>query len=104
MATGTLRELYEGEGRRAVRFRYGLLLFDLLTIIYLVVTSFVGGSPFLELIDAAIGLGVVTEFLARLSVSRRPLRDLLHPLGLADVAVIISFLVPISGHGLGFLR
>ena len=105
MATGTvLRELYEGESRRAVGFRYGLLLFDLSTIIYLAVTSFVGGSPFLELIDAAIGLGVLTEFLARLSVSRRPLHDLLHPLGLADVAVIISFLVPISGHGLGFLR
>jgi hypothetical protein len=45
MATGTvLRELYEGESRRAVRFRYGLLLFDLSTIIYLAVTSFVGGS------------------------------------------------------------
>ena len=59
MATGTvLRELYEGESRRAVRFRYGLLLFDLSTIIYLAVTSFVGGSP------AAIGLGVLTEFMA----------------------------------------
>ena len=85
-------------------FRYGLLLFDLSTIIYLAVTSFVGGSPFLELIDAAIGLGVLTEFLARLSVSRRPLHDLLHPLGLADVAVIISFLVPIGGYRFGFLR
>ena len=48
MATRTvLRELYEGESRRAVRFRYGLLLFDLSTIFYLAVTSFVGGSPFL---------------------------------------------------------
>jgi len=37
-------------------------------------------------------------------VSRRWLHDLFHPLGLADVAVIISFLAPISGHGLGFLR
>jgi hypothetical protein len=38
MATATLlRELYEGESRRAVRFRYGLLLFDVLTIIFLVV-------------------------------------------------------------------
>jgi voltage-gated potassium channel len=31
-------------------------------------------------------------------------RDLLHPLGLADVAVIVSFLAPVSGHGLGLLR
>ena len=32
------------------------------------------------------------------------LRQVLHPLGLADVAVIISFLVPIGGYRLGFLR
>ena len=105
MPTHTLSlELYEGESVRAVRFRYGLLLFDLLTIIYLAITSFVEGSPLLELIDAAIGLGVLMEFLARLWVSRRPLHDLFHPLGLADVAVIISFLVPIDGYRFGFLR
>jgi voltage-gated potassium channel len=105
MATGDLiRELYEGESRRAVRFRYGLLLFDVLTIIFLVLTSFVAGSLFLELIDAAIGLVIFGEFLARLSVSRRRLHDLIHPLGPADLAVIISFLAPVGGQGLGFLR
>lgn len=100
----SLRELYQEDSRRAVRFRYGLVLFDLLTIIFLVVTSFVQGDRILELIDAAIGLIVLGEFLARLSVSDRPLHDLFHPLGLADIAVIISFLAPLSGHSLGFLR
>jgi voltage-gated potassium channel len=103
--TGTLlRELYEGESRRAVQFRYGLLLFDVLTIMFMVATSFVAGGPALEIIDATIGLLILGEFLARLSISRRRWHDLLHPLGLADIAVIISFLAPISGHGLGFLR
>ena len=97
-------ELYEGGSRRAVRFRYGLLLFDLLTIIFVAITSLVEGGPLLELFDGAIGVIVLGEFLARLSVSRRPFHDLIHPLGLADVAVIISFLAPVSGHGLGFLR
>jgi voltage-gated potassium channel len=69
-----------------------------------VVTSFAKGNPFLELVDAAIGLVVLSEFIARLSISRRPLRDVLHPLGLADVVVIISFLAPVGGEGLGFLR
>lgn len=105
MANGTLlRELYEEDSGRAVRFRYGLLLFDLLTIIFLAGTSFVEGSPLLELIDAAIGLIVFSDFLARLSLSRRRFHDLLHPLALADIAVIISFLAPVGGHGLGFLR
>jgi voltage-gated potassium channel len=99
-----LRELYEGESRRSVRFRYSLVFFDFLTVIFLVVTSFIKGSPALELADAAIGLTVLVEFIARLSVSRRPLHDALQPLGLADVAVIVSFLAPVGGHGLGFLR
>src|SRR6516225_9672161 len=99
-----LRELYEGEGGRAVRFRYGLLLFDVLTIIFLVATSFVEGDPVLELIDATIGLIILADFVPRLLVSRHRFHDLLHPLGLADIGVIISFIAPISGHGLGFLR
>jgi voltage-gated potassium channel len=103
MAT-LLQELYEGESRRAVRFRYGLLLFDLLTIVFLGATSFFEGGPVLELVDAAIGLVIFGDFLARLSISRHRLHDLFHPLGLADIAVIISFMAPISGHGLGFLR
>ena len=86
MTTGTLlRELYEGESRGAVRFRYGLLLFDVLTIVFMVATSFVDGGPILELIDATIGLVILGEFLARLSVSRHRFHDLLHPLGLADI-------------------
>ena len=104
MTTGILlKDLYEGESDRAIRFRYGLLLFDMLTILFLIITSFVQ-SNLLELIDAAIGVIVLGDFLARLSLSRRRLHDLLHPMGLADVAVITSFLVPVGGHGLGFLR
>jgi voltage-gated potassium channel len=99
-----LRELYEGESGYAVRFRYGLVLFDFLTIVFLALTSFVEGGPFFEVADAAIGLLVLAEFIARLTVSRRPLHDVIQPLGLADIAVIVSFLAPVGGHGLGFLR
>jgi voltage-gated potassium channel len=101
---GLLRELYDGETRSAIGFRYSLVVFDLVTIIFLVASSFFQGDPFLELADAAVGLVVLAEFIARLSISRRPLRDVLHPLGLADVAVIVSFLAPVSGQSLGFLR
>src|SRR5271163_4515882 len=99
-----LQELYEGGSRRSVRFRYGLLLFAVATIVFLVLTSFIDGSPVLELVDAAIGIIILADFIARLLVSRHRFHDLVHPLGLADVAVIISFLAPVSGHELGFLR
>lgn len=104
MSHPLLRELYEGGSRRSARFRYGLLLFDAATIVLLVLTSFIEGSPFLELVDAAIGIIVLADFVARLLLSRHRFRDLVHPLGLADIAVIISFLAPLSGHNLGFLR
>jgi voltage-gated potassium channel len=99
-----LQELYEGGSRRSVRFRYGLLLFDVATIVFLVLTSFIDGSPVLELVDLAIGIIILADFIARLLLSRHRFHDLVHPLGLADIAVIISFLAPVSGQGLGFLR
>ena len=99
-----LQELYESESRRAIRFRYGLLLFDAGTIFFLVLTSFVHGGPVLELVDVAIGLVILADFIARLSVSRDWFREFVHPLGLADIAVIISFLAPVTGEGFGFLR
>ena len=97
-------ELYEGESVRAIRFRYAFLLLDVTTLAFLVSTSFAEGNPVLELFDGVIGLIILAEFVARLSVSRRRLHDLFHPLGLADMAVIISFLAPVSGQELGFLR
>lgn len=99
-----LRELYETESRRAILFRYSLMVFDLATIIFLVGTSFLKGNPLLEFADAAIGIIVLADFMARLSISRRPWHEVLQPLGLADVAVIISFLAPVGGEGFGFLR
>jgi voltage-gated potassium channel len=103
--SGTLlRELYEGGSRRPVWFRYGLLLFDVVTIVFLVLTSFIDGSEVLEFVDVAIGMIILADFVARLSLSRHRFHDLIHPLGLADIAVIISFLAPVSGHELGFLR
>jgi voltage-gated potassium channel len=102
--TTLLHDLYEGESRRATRFRYALLIFDVATLVFLVLTSFVRGNPILELVDGIIGLVILTEFVARLAASRHRLHDLLHPLGIADLAVIISFLAPVSGHELGFLR
>jgi voltage-gated potassium channel len=99
-----LRELYEGGSRRSAWFRYGLLLFDVATIVFLVLTSFIDESLLLELVEVVIGIIILADFIARLLVSRHRFHDLLHPLGLADIAVIISFLAPISGQGLGFLR
>jgi voltage-gated potassium channel len=97
-------ELYEGESREAVAFRYALLVFDVVTILFLVGSSFTDHSLAVEAIDAAIGTVLVADFAARMWISRRRLADLVHPLGIADVVVIVSLLAPVVGEGLAFLR
>lgn len=99
-----LRRLYEGAGRTSDRFRYLLLGFDLLTVFWLVASSFLERGAQHMRIDLAIGLVFLADFLARLWISRKPLRDIASFWGVADILVIVSLLVPIWGEGLAFLR
>ncbi len=99
-----LRELYQGGTARAQRFRYGLLALDLVTVAFIVATSFTPRGPLVEVADTLLGVLLLAEFLARLGASRRPLRDLTHPLVIADAVAVLSFLVPLTSEGAGFLR
>lgn len=99
-----LKSLYEGQSAQAHRFRYGLLAFDIITLAFIVGTSFIPRSQWVEIADVAFGLIILSDVLARLLISDRPLRELLHPVTWADIASIISFLAPLVGEPLGFLR
>ena len=99
-----LRALYEGAGETGDRFRYLLLAFDLLTVTWLVASSFFPRGAQHLWIDLAIGLVFLADLLARLLISRRPLRELFSFWGVADLLVIVSLLFPIWGEGLAFLR
>jgi voltage-gated potassium channel len=99
-----LRLLYEGDTPEAHQFRYALLVFDVTTILFIVVTSFLPRSPAFEWMDVIIGLIVLADFSVRLAISRTPWRDLAYPTTLADIVAIVSFLAPVVGEGIGFLR
>ena len=99
-----LHELYYGWSPPAVRFRYGLLLFDLVVIGFVIGSSFFYGDPVVEGLDLVFGLLILAEFCARLLASRAPLNELVHPWGIADIIVIFSFLAPLAGENFGFLR
>lgn len=112
MTTGThkkplktrIRELYEGQSKRAHRFRYALVAFDLATITFLITSSFFTPSLITESIDVIIGIGILLDFSARIWISRNRFHDLVHPAGIADIIVIASLLAPVVGEGLAFLR
>lgn len=99
-----LRALYEGHSERAERFRYALLLFDLGTIAFIIVTSFLPRTVTIASIDVVLGLIILADFSARTAISRSRGRDLLHPSSWADIAAIISFLLPLFSEGAAFLR
>ncbi len=50
-----LRSRYEGAGKTGDRFRYALLAFDVLTVAYLIASSFLPRGPHNTAIDIAIG-------------------------------------------------
>jgi len=99
-----LRLLYEGAGVAGDRFRYALLAFDLLTVTWLVASSFLERGDHHSTVDRVIGGIFLADFLARLWISRKPLKDVLSFWGAADILVIASLLFPVWGEGLAFLR
>jgi voltage-gated potassium channel len=99
-----LSRLYLGKSRVAQQFRYGLLVFDAVTIAFIVGTSFMPRTTWLEWLDVFFGLVILTEFCARLFVSSHPARKFAHLATWADMAAMVSFLAPVAGEGLGFLR
>ena len=99
-----VRELYYGATQRAVAFRYGMLVFDLLTIGFVVATSFLDAHPTVVVLDVLVGLVILADFSARLWIAHDRRAHLLHPLGLADLVVIFALLAPLVADGLAFLR
>jgi voltage-gated potassium channel len=102
--TVLLEELYEGETHRSRKFSYGILIFDIATILFIVVTSFIPRSAAIEAIDVVIGLVLLAELIARIWISRSKLRELTHPASLVDYIAIASFLAPVAGEAGGFMR
>lgn len=99
-----LHHYYEANSRRAHAFRYALLIFDLVTIAFVIVTSFFPHTLTIEIIDAVIGVVIVADFAARYAISGEKIRFWARMATWADIVAIVSFLAPIAGEGLGFLR
>jgi voltage-gated potassium channel len=96
--------LYNGTSIRARNFRWGLLAFDGITILYFIAASFFHHVDDLHVVEECIGIIYLLEFSARLFISRTRLRDIFHPVGLADLIVITSLLVPSLAENFSFLR
>ena len=100
----TIDHLYNGTSKRSRNFRWGLLVFDAVAIIYFVIASFLHHIDDLHIVEEGIGIAYLLEFAARLFISNSRIRDIFHPVGLADLIVIASLLAPALAENYSFLR
>lgn len=96
--------LYHGNSSVSTQFRWWLLGFDALTILYFIISSFFHFVAELHPLELAIGIFYLIEFLARTWISKHKIRDTLHPVGLADLVVIASLFAPSLAANFSFLR
>lgn len=99
-----IRELYEGATPVGVRFRYALLAFDIVTVLFIIATSFLPANEVVETFDILFGLVILADFAARLFINRRRLRAFTRISTWTDLIAIASFLAPLAGEAGGFLR
>lgn len=102
----TLTALYTGRTPRAKWFRYGLITFDILTILYFVATVAAPLTPGLIVVNTVLGVAILMDFTARLWLAEDRAKMLRQIYTIADVVVIATLLVAplLDLHDLAFLR
>ncbi|MEY9382404.1 hypothetical protein ABIF93_000661 [Bradyrhizobium japonicum] len=101
---GRIRQLYEGDTFGCIKFRYALLALDIVTVLFIIATSFLPRNRAIETLDVVFGVLILADFAARMIISHHPLHDLARLSTWTDIVVIISFLAPLAGEAGGFLR
>lgn len=100
-----VRLLYEGRSKRATRFRYALLSFDLISIVFFVASATLAITPAILIADLVVGAVIAADFLARLWIAEKRLRHLRQIYVLVDLVVLASLVAtPILGQGWAALR
>lgn len=101
----TIRLLYTGRSERAEWFRYGLVAFDTLTILYFIVSISWEQTALLTALDTGLGLLILADLAARFWISDDRRKEALKLYTIADLLVVASLLLaPMFTDDLAFLR
>ena len=99
-----LEHLYFGGSRNARIFRYGLLIFDVVTISFFIITSMFPETLPIILVEYGIAVFLLLDFVARFWLARRKLRFFADPINIADLIVIGTLIAAPFIENWGFLR
>lgn len=100
----TLRNLYYGTDTRGRYFRFALLSFDLLTVVFFLVSSMLDPQSAFHIVDIPIALILLADLVARAVIANKPVRFFFRFTSVADLIVIFSLLAPLLLENLAFLR
>ncbi len=101
----TVKALYIGRGPISVWFRYFLILFDAISIVFFVATADIPHGPGLTAASFGVGFIILLDFVARLWIAKDRWKLLRKIYTLADIVVIVSIILdPFLTGNLAFLR
>jgi voltage-gated potassium channel len=100
----TLHDLYHGWDSKARAFRFSLLAFDIVSILFFIVSSLMRDAPWIYVVDAIIAGIILLDLTARFYISNRPLSLFGKVVTWVDIIVVISLLLPAFLESLLFLR
>jgi voltage-gated potassium channel len=98
------QNLYHGDSQQALRFRFALLIFDLATILFFIVSSMFEPNVIIYIIDYVIAFIMMLDFFARGSLATNRKKWFFSFNTLLDMTVIISLLASMFTDNLSFLR
>jgi len=99
-----LRDLYYGDARSALYFRYTLLIFDVITITFFILASMIEHDQAFFIADYSIAFVLIVDYIARMIAANKPWRFIIRPMNLADLIVIATLLAPLFIENFAFLR
>jgi voltage-gated potassium channel len=99
-----LERLYHGRSKRARKFRYGLLVFDLTSIAFFVVSSTLPQSRWLDAVELVIGVVILGDLSTRFWIESERRHFLMRFTTWADVIVVATLFLPFFLESFLFLR
>ena len=96
--------LYEGRGKVPFYFRWAMLAFDLVTIMYFLWAPFEARGRTHVAIDFVIGAVIALDLIARFWIERHKMRFAFNWLNWADLAVVLTMFLPLLVSNFAFLR
>ncbi|OLP56197.1 ion transporter [Rhizobium rhizosphaerae] len=99
-----LRALYLGTGRGALRFQLAIAVVDLAIILFFLAGPYLTARNTYLAVDYTVAGVIALELVARGLVAQKPLRWLMRPMTLVDIAILATLLFPAMFSNFAFLR